>query len=94
MQTIKGTFIIYLLLIVLSDYSVCHVYFKDSNFIYLFIYFSFLHLALITELFITENRKILSRRGARLGRLMLCPLVKLYIMTAKKKKNRYTRYYS
>ena len=48
------------------------------------VFFS-LHLALITELFITENRKILSRRGAHLGRLILCPLVKLYIMTAKKK---------
>ena len=52
-----------------------------------FFFFSF-HLALITELFITENRKILSRRGAHLDRLILCPLVQLYIMTAKKKEKK------
>ena len=54
----------------------------------MFLFFFFLHLALTTELFITENRKILSWRGAHLDRLKLCLLVKLYIMTAKKKKEK------
>ena len=39
----------------------------------------FLHLASITELFITDNKIILSRRGVHPGRLILCPLIKLYI---------------
>ena len=54
---------------------------------YLYLYFiSFLHLALITKtLLITENEIILNRRRAHLGRLIMCPLVKLYNMT---KKNR------
>ena len=51
--------------------------------IYISILF-FLHLALITELLITEEKIILSSRGAHLGRLVLCPLIELYIMTAKK----------
>ena len=48
----------------------------------------FLHLALITELFITESKIILSRRRAHLGRPEYCApkySCKLYIMTAKKK---------
>ena len=40
------------------------------------VFFFFLHLALITELFITESRKILSWRGAHPDRFILCPLVK------------------
>ena len=46
-------------------------------------YFSniLLHSALIAELLITGNKIILSKRGAHLRRLILCPLVKLYIMT-------------
>ena len=48
----------------------------------------FLHLVLITKtLLITENEIILRRRGAHLGRLIMCSSVKLYIMT---KKNRYS----
>ena len=54
-------------------------------FLLFWFYFFFLHLALITGLFITENRKILSRRGVHLGRVTLCSLVKLHITTAKKK---------
>ena len=38
-------------------------------------------------LIITENEIILSRRREHLDRLILCPLVKLYVMT---KKNRYS----
>ena len=44
-----------------------------------FIFFSIQHL--LQTLLITENEIILSRRAAHLGRLILCPLVKLYIMT-------------
>jgi len=48
---------------------------------HLYLYFIFLHSALIAELLITGNKIILSRRGAHLGRQILCPLVKFYIMT-------------
>lgn len=49
-----------------------------------FLYFIFYPLQ--TQL-ITENEIILSRGGTHLGRLILCPLIKLYIMS---KKNRYS----
>ena len=53
-----------------------------------YLYFSFCPLSINYRTIHKENKIILSRRGAHLGRLILSPLVKLYIMTAKK--NRYS----
>ena len=53
-----------------------------------YLYFSFCPLSINYRTIHKENKIILSRRGAHLGRLTLSPLVKLSIMTAKK--NRYS----
>ena len=53
-----------------------------------YLYFSFCPLSINYRTIHKENKIILSRRGAHLGRLILSPLVKLYIMTAKKKKGK------
>ena len=51
-----------------------------------YLYFSFCPLSINYRTIHKENKIILSRRAPHLGtRLILCPLVKLYIMTAKKK---------
>ena len=52
-----------------------------------YLYFSFCPLSINYRTIHKENKIILSRRAPHLGtRLILCPLVKLYIMTAKKNK--------
>ena len=54
-----------------------------------YLYFSFCPLSINYRTIHKENKIILSRRAPHLGtRLILCPLVKFYIMTAKKKKNK------
>ena len=54
-----------------------------------YLYFSFCPLSINYRTIHKENKIILSRRAPHLGtRLILCPLVKFYIMTAKKKQNK------
>ena len=51
-----------------------------------YLYFSFCPLSINYRTIHKEKKIILSRRAPHLGtRLILCPLVKLYIMTAQKK---------
>ena len=54
-----------------------------------YLYFSFCPLSINYRTIHKENKIILSRRAPHLGtRLILCPLLKFYIMTAKKNKTK------